>query len=118
VHPWRTPTGTQYLGAVLRFQRELAKFCSVWWRECTIIVMKHLTIIIPSSCMVITVHVVKDHQHSVHIRCLSRRDGAWDRLSTLKAANLDASTQRWTWQRSTASKVQIGGSWTACYIYM
>jgi hypothetical protein len=66
--------------------------------------------------MVITVHVVKCRQHSVHIRCLSRRDGVWDRLPTLKWHISMLQSQRWTWQRSTASKVQIGALWTACYI--
>jgi hypothetical protein len=61
-----------------------------------------------SSCMVITVHVVKGRQHtySLHIRCLSRRDGVWDRLSTLKVTNLNASitemnlTAQYTFQSS------------------
>jgi hypothetical protein len=47
----------------------------------------------PSSCMVIRVHVVKGRQYicSAHIRWPIRGDGVWDRLSTLKATNLDAS---------------------------
>ena len=60
---------------------------------------------IPSSCMIIMVHVVKGRQHSAHIQCPNHGDGVsrpWKwQISMLRS-------QRWIWQRITAFKVQIG----------
>ena len=59
---------------------------------------------IPSSCMVIIMHVVKGCQHSMHILCPSRGVGV-SRPRKWQISMLQS--QRWTWQHSTASKVQI-----------
>ena len=60
---------------------------------------------IPSSCMIIMVHVVKGRQHSAHIWCPNRGDG----VSRPRKWQISmAQSQRWSSQHSTASKVQIG----------
>jgi hypothetical protein len=53
---------------------------------------------------IIVVHMVKGRQHSVHIRCPNRGDGV---SRPQKWQILMLQSQRWTWQRSTASKIQI-----------
>ena len=66
----------------------------LWWNE----TLCH----IPSSYMVITVHVVKGRQHSEHIECPNCGDGVWDRDEVDSAVQLP--------------KFRSVGSWTACYI--